>query len=188
MRWFKNVGHSESSESEKHSSTNFSLAQEVRKYMKSILPIVLLLIVGAAYSWQQSDYSARLDSVLESVKSYLAERKPEWTLRAIEPIKGSRNVSVNNWESKEQIVRISFMALGSREKAAEHMRLALAHTKPEQRLPELGDGGYSLGGTGLCFWKQDLCVCVSTTMTTLERDTATTMEFAKLVDAALPGS
>lgn len=145
------------------------------------LVTVLVLMASIAYPSQRPDYSTRLNSVLESVKSSLAQQKPEWRHRVIEPMKESRNVSVNNWEFEDEIVRIAFIAYGSQEQAAEAMRGALTTVKPEQRRPKLGDGGYSFGykDSSICYWKADLCVCVSS-----NKESA--MEFAKLVDAAIP--
>jgi hypothetical protein len=87
------------------------------------------------------DYTTRLDSLLEKVKSDLAEKKPEWRHRSIEPIQGSRNVSVNNWEADGQIVRVSICALGSSE-SAEAMRSFSSETRTldslEANLEETG--------------------------------------------------
>ena len=147
---------------------------------KSILATVLVLITGITYPSQQTDHSARLDSVLENVKSHLAQQKPKWKHCAIEPIKGSKNVLVNNWVFEDQCVRISFTAYGSPEHAAEAMRRALTNIKPEQKLPELGDGGYSFGfkDSSICFWRADIGVCVSSS-------TQSAMEFATLAAAAI---
>ena len=146
-----------------------------------ILATALAVIASIAYPSQKPDYSARLNSVLDSVTISLAQQKPEWRHRVVEPMKGSRNVSVNNWEFEDEIVRVDFIAYGSQQQAAEAMREALKNIKPEQRLPELGDGGYSFGykDSSICYWKADLCVCVSS-----NKESA--MEFAKLVDAAIP--
>ena len=148
---------------------------------KLVLVTVLVLMASIAYPSQKPDYSARLNSVLESVKTSLAQRKPEWKHRVIEPMKESRNVSVNNWEFEDEIVRIAFIAYGSQQEAAQAMHGALASVKPERRLRELGDGGHSFGykDSSICYWKTDLCICVSS-----NKESA--MEFAKLVDTSIP--
>ena len=151
-----------------------------------ILATALAVMASIAYPSQKPDYSARLHSVLDSVTISLAQQKPEWRHRVVEPMKGSRNVSVNNWEFEDQIVRVDFIAYGSKDAAAEAMRGALKTVKPELRLPQLGDGGYSFGqgDSTICFWKADLCVCVSVTVG-ISSTTQSAMEFAKLVDAAI---
>jgi hypothetical protein len=151
---------------------------------------LLLLLCFRPVSAPQ-DYTVRLDSLLEKVKSDLAEKKPEWKHRSIEPIQGSRNVSVNNWEADGQIVRVSICALGSSESAAEAMRSFSSETRTLERLPELGDGGYSwgLGGSNICFRKGDVTVWVSSGVTNLKQAIKLSQEFAKLIDAAiLPAS
>jgi hypothetical protein len=154
---------------------------------KLVLPFVLCIMGSVAYQSQIPDYSDRLEKVLTSVKSYLAQQKPDWKHRAIEPIQGSRNVLVNNWELDDQAgVRVSFMAFG--EKAAEARAASLSKIRPEKRLPELGDGGYSFGymDASICFWKEDIEVCVSSATAKPEDAKKTTDEFVKLILAAIP--
>lgn len=110
---------------------------------------LLLTLVTAAPATQ--DYISRLDTVLAQIKTHLAEQKPEWKHRSIEPMQGSRNVSVNNWELDDQVLRVSIIAYGSAEQAAETMRRFSSETRTLDRFPDLGDGGYSwgIGGSNL---------------------------------------
>ena len=108
--------------------------------------LVLLIYVSIAQGAQ--DYSARLISALEKLKTHLAQSRPEWEHSSVEPIKGSRNVSVNNWELNGQIVRVSILAYASEVEAAEAMRSFASDVRTLDRLPELGDGGYSWGMGG----------------------------------------
>jgi hypothetical protein len=149
-----------------------------------ILVACLPTIVGA------QDYTARLDSVLEEIKSYLAEKKPEWKHRSVDPMGGSRNVSVNNWESDGRIVRVSIQAYASESEAAKAMRRFAAYERTLDRLTELGDGGYSwgLGGSNICFRKGDLTIWVSTSVTNLKDAVKLSQDFAKQVEAALPAA
>jgi hypothetical protein len=158
---------------------------------KASLVYGLLLLLCFRPVFAPQDYTARLDSVLEKVKSDLAEKKPEWKHRSIEPIEGSRNVSVNNWEDdRGQIVRVSISACGSAESAAEPMRRFSSESRTLDRLPELGDGGYSwgMGGSNICFRKGDLTVWVSTGVTNLKEAVKLSQEFARLVEAAIPAT
>ena len=143
--------------------------------------IFIALMIGLSPAYAAQDYSRRLDSVIESLKKHLAEKKPEFTHRSIEPIKGSRNVSVNNWESEDCGVRVSIIAYGSKEEAAAAMRQSLAIGKKE--LPNLGDGGYSwgMGGSNIGFRKDDLTIWISG-----PENAAVSKEFAELVAAAIP--
>jgi len=154
--------------------------------LKLMLSVGLLLIVVTSVSAAQ-DYTSRLDAVLEQIKSHLAEQRPEWNHRSIEPIQGNRNVSVNNWESDGQIVRVSISAFGSPEKATEAMRNFSSETRTLDRLPDLGDGGYSwgMGGSNICFRKGDVIVWVSTSITNLNEAVKTSQEFARLIEAAI---
>ena len=143
--------------------------------------IFIALMIGLSPAYAAQDYSRRLDSVLESLKKQLAEKKPEFTHRSIEPIKGSRNVSVNNWESADCGVRVSIIAYGSREEAATAMRQSLAFGI--KKLPDLGDGGYSwgMGGSNIGFRKDDLTIWISG-----PEKAAVSKEFAELVACAIP--
>ena len=152
------------------------------------LPFVvgwLLLFVSAASAAQ--DYTARLDVVLEKIKTHLSEQKPEYKHRSIEPIQGSRNVSVNNWESDGQIVRVSIIAYGSANEAAQSM-LRFSDIRTLERFPDLGDGGYSwgMGGSDVCFRKGDLTVWISISTSNLEQAVKTVQEFAKQIAGAIP--
>lgn len=144
--------------------------------------------MGSASAAQ--DNTAKLDAVLEKVKADLAVKKPEWTHRSIEPIMGSRNVLVNNWETDGQVVRVSINAFGSAEEAAEAMRRFPSQTRTLDRLPELGDGGYSWGyqGSNICFRKGEFTVFVSTGVTNLKAAIKLTQEFALLIAHAIPAS
>src|SRR6266498_37861 len=69
---------------------------------------VLLICVSIAQGTQ--DYSARLISVADKLKTHLVQSRPEWRHSSVESIKGSRNVSVNNWELNSHLVRVSILA------------------------------------------------------------------------------
>ena len=146
--------------------------------------LVLILVTSVPAT---QDYTPRLDTVLAQIKTHLAEQKPEWNHRSIEPMKGSRNVSVNNWELDDQVVRVSIIAYGSAEQAAETMRRFSSETRTLDRLPDLGDGGYSwgTGGSNICFRKDDVTIWISTTTTNLKEAIKTCQEFARLIDAAV---
>jgi hypothetical protein len=152
-----------------------------------VIPALLIFLICLLPVLAAQDYTERLDSGLEKIKSYLAEKKPEWKHRAIEPMEGSRNVSVNNWESDRQIVRVSILAYGSDADAAESMRGFSSETRTLDRLPDLGDGGYAwgMGGSNICFRKGDLTIWVSTGVTNLKEAVKLSKEFAKHVEAAL---
>jgi len=147
--------------------------------------LVILICVLIAQGTQ--DYSARLISTLDKLKAYLGQSKPEWRHSPVEPIKGSRNVSVNNWELNGQFVRVSILAYASEGEASEAMRDFASDVRTLDRLPELGDGGYSwsMGGSNICFRKGDLTIWVSTSVTNLREAVKLSQEFAKEIEAAL---
>ncbi len=157
--------------------------------VKAIIALGLLL-AGLTPVNPTQDYTARLVLVLNKITSHLVEQKPEWKHRSIEPIQGSQNVSVNNWESNDQIVRVSILAFGSEEKAAETMRSFSLETRTLDRLPDLGDGGYSwgMGGSNICFRKGDVTIFVSSGITNLKEAVKTSQEFARLIDLAIAAS
>ena len=154
--------------------------------LRAALILLMFLLCLLPVSGAQ-DYTARLDSALEQIKSYLAEKKPGWQHRSIEPIEGSRNVSVNNWESEGQIVRVSILAYGSEEEAAKAMGRFASESRTLDRLPDLGDEGYAwgMGGSNICFRKGDLTIWVSTGVTNLKEAVKLTQEFVRHVEAAL---
>ena len=165
----------------------------VRIFMSNLkLPFAvgwLLFFVSAVSAAQ--DYSARLDTVLEQIKTHLSEQKPEYKHRSVEPMGGSKNVSVNNWEFDGQIVRVSILAYASANEAAEAMRKFSSETRTLDRFPELGDVGYSwgMGGSNICFRKGDVTVWISTSSTratNLKQSVKIVQEFATLVAAAIP--
>ncbi|HKZ01446.1 MAG TPA: hypothetical protein VJ180_04360 [Pyrinomonadaceae bacterium] len=146
---------------------------------------MLLIFVSIAQGTQ--DYSARLISALDKLKTHLAQSRPEWRHSSVEPIKGSRNVSVNNWELNGQFVRVSIVAYASEGEASEAMRGFASDVRALDRLPELGEGGYSwsMGGSNICFRKGDLTIWVSTSVTNLREAVKLSQEFAKEIEAAL---
>jgi hypothetical protein len=70
------------------------------------------------------------------------------------------------------------------------MRRFSSESRTLDRLPELGDGGYSwgMGGSNICFRKGDLTVWVSTGVTNLKEAVKLSQEFARLVEAAIPAT
>jgi hypothetical protein len=136
------------------------------------------------------DYKTRLDAALEKVKNYLADKKPDWKHRAIEPIQPSRNVSVNNWEFEGRIVRVSITAHGSEDDAITAMRRFAAQERTLDRLPDLCDGGYSWGpyGSNIAFRKGDLTFWVSNGVTNLRQAIELTKDFATTVAASMCGN
>ena len=158
----------------------------MRNFKLTFVVWSFLLFVSATSAAQ--DYTARLDIVLEKIKSHLSEKKPDYKHRSIEPMQGSKNVSVNNWESDGQILRVSIIAYGSANEAAESMRRFSSNIRTFDRFPDLADGGYSwgMGGSNVCFRKGDLTIWISTNPDNLEQAVKTVQEFAKLIAAAVP--
>lgn len=148
---------------------------------------LLIMLISAQPTIGAQDYSAKLETVLEKIKTNLAEQKPEWKHRAIEPMKGSRNVSVNKWESDSRGVRISIIAYASENEAKAEMREFSSETRTLDRLPTLGDGGYSWGrgGSNIAFRKGDVTIWVSSSVTNLVEGVALSQEFASLIAASL---
>lgn len=128
-----------------------------------------------------------LDASLEKVKNYLAQKKPDWKHEAVEPIQGSRNVSVNNWAFEGRIVRVSIMGYRSDDEAIAAMRRFAAEERTLDRLPDLCDGGYSWGmsGSNIAFRTGDVTIWVSNSVTNLRQGVALTKEFATLIAEAL---
>lgn len=86
--------------------------------LRSSFIIALLLVGSLTQQTQYSDYSERLTQVMSSIESALTKAKPEWQHRTVEPIQGSKNVVITFWTSGDDIVKVSLIAYGSREKAA----------------------------------------------------------------------
>jgi hypothetical protein len=133
------------------------------------------------------DDKTKLDAALEKVKNHLAQKKPDWKHEAVEPIQGSRNVSVNNWAFESRIVRVSIIGYRSDDEAIAAMRRFAAEERTLDRLPDLCDGGYSWGmsGSNIAFRKGDVTIWVSNSVTNLRQGVALTKEFATLIGEAL---
>ena len=154
-----------------------------------LIPCLLMILVAPRPAFAQ-DYTAKLDATLEKIKSHLAEKKPGWGHKAIEPMEGSRNVSVNNWESESSGIRVSIIAYGSDADAKEAMRHFAGDERTLDRLPDLCDGGYSwgMGGSNIAFRKGDVTIWVSGSVTNLAEGVALSKEFAALIAEALAAS
>jgi hypothetical protein len=148
--------------------------------------ILALLIMSIQPTFAAQD-KTKLDAALEKVTNYLAQKKPDWKHGAVEPIQGSRNVSVNNWAFEGRIVRISIMGYRSDDEAVAAMRRFAAEGRTLDRLPDLCDGGYSwgMGGSNIAFRKGDVTIWVSNSVTNLRQGVALTKEFATLIAEAL---
>ena len=149
--------------------------------------ILGLLIVSIQPAFAAQDDNAKLGAALEKITSYLAEKKPDWKHEAVEPIQGSRNVSVNNWAFEGRIVRVSIMAYRSEDEAIGAMRRFAAEERTLDRLPDLCDGGYSggMGGSNIAFRKGDVTIWASNSVTNLSQGAALTKEFATLIAETL---
>jgi hypothetical protein len=148
--------------------------------------ILALLIMSIQPTFAAQD-KTKLDAALEKVTNYLAQKKPDWKHEAVEPIQGSRNVSVNNWALEGRIVRVSIMGYRSDDEAIAAMRRFAAEERTLDRLPDLCDGGYSwgMGGSNIAFRKGDVTIWVSNSVTNLRQGVALTKEFATLIAEAL---
>jgi hypothetical protein len=148
--------------------------------------ILALLIMSIQPTFAAQD-KTKLDAALEKVTNYLAQKKPDWKHGAVEPIQGSRNVSVNNWALEGRIVRVSIMGYRSDDEAIAAMRRFAAEERTLDRLPDLCDGGYSwgMGGSNIAFRKGDVTIWVSNSVTNLRQGVALTKEFATLIAEAL---
>jgi hypothetical protein len=163
----------------------YSRMNMITKAKVTSVILVILTCLGPAQGAQ--DYSERLDRTLARVKNHLAETRPGWKHRAIKPIEGSANVSVNNWESGGRVVRVAILAYGSAEKAAVAMRRFASHKQTLSGLPRLGDGGYSWGpgASNVCFRRGDLTIWVTTGVIDLKEAAELSHDFAEQVAAAV---
>jgi hypothetical protein len=152
-----------------------------------LIPCLLIVLMSTQSVIGAQDYTAKLNATLEKIKGYFAEKKPGWEHEAVEPIRGSRNVSVNNWVSEGHGIRVSIIAYGSEADAKAAMRRFAADERTLDRLPDLCDGGYSwgMGGSNIAFRKGDVTIWVSGSKTNLREGVALSKEFAALIAEAL---
>jgi len=152
--------------------------------------LILAVVLSIQAPLAAQDYKPKLDTALEKIRNFLAEKKPDWKHKSVEPIQGSHNVSVNNWEFEGRIVRVSIVAYGSEDDAMAAMRRFAAQERTLDRLPDICDGGYSwgMGGSNIAFRKGDLTVWVSNSVTNLGQGVELTKEFATLIGAGWCGN
>lgn len=64
---------------------------------------------------------------------------------------------------------------------------ALSTVKEEDLLPQLGDGGHSFGykNSSVCFWKDDIAVCVASQSESQKPPQKITEEFLRIILATL---
>jgi len=149
--------------------------------------ILVLLIMSIQPTLAAQADTTNLDAALTKVRNYLSQKRPDWKHEAVEPIQGSRNVSVNNWVFADRILRVSIMGYRSNDEAIAAMRHFAAEEKTLDRLPDLCDGGYSWGrgGSNIACRKGDVTIWVSNSVTNLRQSVALTQEFATLIAEGL---
>jgi hypothetical protein len=124
---------------------------------------------------------------------------PGWSHRSIEPIEGSKNVIVEQWEAGNVIVRVAVIEYDTEDSAVAALKDSRDRLKAEEDiaaarkkhlrlikgdLPELADGGFiwdARPSDAVAFRKKDLLMFVSVTGPREYNDTALSRLFAQRV-------
>jgi len=162
--------------------------------------VALLLLLGSA---QAQRHSERLDRLSKILGDKIVAAMPGWSHRSIEPIEGSQNVIVEQWEAGNVIVKLAVIEYDTEESAVAALKDSKARLKTEEDiaaarkkhlrlikgdLPELADGGFiwdARPSDAVAFRKKDLLMFVSVTGPQEYHDTALSRLFAQRVAEVL---
>ena len=147
--------------------------------MKRIVTLLLsiLLLVGAAQAQAQSD---RLVKISAELREKIGKEFQGWSQRTIKPIEGSENVSIEQWESGDMIIKVAITEYKAKDDAIKALKDFRFHLTTEENakkargktdfrlvkdeLPALGDGGFIwdfLGSEAAAFRRENYLVFVS---------------------------
>jgi hypothetical protein len=162
---------------------------------------VLICLLGVVQAQSDSDELIKLK---ESVKDNVGKQMHGWTYRSIEPIQGSRNVIVQQWQLNDIIVSVAVTRYGSEARAQDafkkfkdQLRLEEDVRTRNQGKPfslikedsnEWGDEGFVqdvLGSEAVAFRKGRFIVNVSVPQPSNNKDVFFSRQFAHHVLKAL---
>jgi hypothetical protein len=165
----------------------------------SLIALLALCVIARA----QND-SDELSTIRKSLRENLSQAMPGWTNRSIEPIEGSRNVLIEQYESGNIIVKIVVTQYPDEDKAAVGYKLFKSNLKTEEQaqnrgqgrtlhlikeeLHGVGDEGFVLdvrGSEAIAFRRGKLMVNISVPEPGDNKDVFFSRRFAQLVLKAL---
>ena len=167
----------------------------------AIVGMVLTCLLGAIQAQSDSD---ELIKIRESVKDEVSKQMKGWTYRSIEPIQGSRNVIIQQWQLNDIIVSVAVTRYGSEARALASFRNFKDHLRVEENARsknegkpfrlikeesnEWGDEGFVedvLGSEAIAFRKGKIIVDVSVPQPANNKDVFFSRQFAHHVLKAL---
>src|SRR5437667_3221757 len=100
--------------------------------MKRIAVGVFLLFSLCAVAQAQA-VSSQLMAISDELKEKISKEMPGWAYRSIEPIEGSKNVIIQQWELGNMAVRISVTQYDSESRATEFFNDGKYHLRLEEK-------------------------------------------------------
>ena len=104
-----------------------------------------LIIVGLALTCLLGVIQAQSDSdelikIKESVKENVSKQMHGWTYRSIEPIQGSRNVIIQQWQLNDIIVSVAVTRYDSEARAQDFFQRFKEHLRIEENARSKNEG------------------------------------------------
>ena len=166
-----------------------------------IVGVALVCLLGVIRAQSDSD---ELIKIKESVKENVGKQMHGWTYRSIEPIQGSRNVLIQQWQLNDIIVSVAVTRYVSDAKAQDAFKNFKDHFKVEENARtknqgkpyrlikedsnEWGDEGFVhdvLGSEAVAFRKGSFIVNVSVPQPANNKDVFFSRQFAHHVLKAI---
>ena len=169
--------------------------------MKTI--VVGLVLLWSCATVQAQAVSEQLTKIGDEAKEKISKAMPGWAYHSIEPIEGSKNVIIQQWELGNITVRISVAQWDTEAHATQAFKDFKAQLKVEENaaanrgkelhlikgdLPGVGDEASTLdirGSEGVGFRKGKFLVFVSVPRPDVNNDTFFSRKFAGYVASVL---
>lgn len=163
------------------SEPNILRGGSMKKTVVALLLLLGLFVTGQAQAPAKvkADHE-KLAKLPPLLKAKIAKEMPEWIHRSIEPMEGSSNVIIEQWESGEVSIKVAVTQYDTDDEASDALRDFKQQLKVEEdatrakgraefrlikeTLPFLGDGGFAWdvkGAEAAVFRKSSFLVSVS---------------------------
>ena len=102
-----------------------------------IVSVALACLLGLIQAQSDSD---ELIKIKESVKENVGKQMHGWTYRSIEPIQGSRNVIIQQWQLNDIIVSVAVTRYDSEARAQDFFQRFKEHLRVEENARSKNEG------------------------------------------------
>lgn len=111
-----------------------SLNQKWRWDVKIVfISFTLTLLLGLSTGLRSQEApSPRLAAVRDATGREILKKMPGWVRKAIPPIQGSTDIIIDQWESGDSVVKITFEIHSSQKEAAESFERGKQHLRVEE--------------------------------------------------------